>query len=104
VRLRSPNTGSLVWQTMRSIELAHVESVQLRRPARFSGDLGLSSASGQKLPLAKARKRNPVAWRLRGDLSEMKKPLRRAAFELMLTNQHLTLVAGIGFEPMTIRL
>jgi hypothetical protein len=37
VRLRSPNAGSLVWQTTKSIELAHAESVRSRSLSRLSG-------------------------------------------------------------------
>jgi hypothetical protein len=38
VRLRSPNAGSLGWQSTRSIEPAHAESVRLRSLSHLSVD------------------------------------------------------------------
>jgi hypothetical protein len=47
---------------------------------------------------------NHLAWRLGGDSSKEKAAPLRAAFQFSISYQHFSLVAGIGFEPMTFRL
>ena len=45
-----------------------------------------------------------LAWRLGGDSRKAKSRPKGRPFDLMLIYQHLILVAGTGFEPVTFRL
>jgi len=65
----------------------------------FSFNVCVAPALPTKMP-PQMPSRVATRWRF----LKSKKPPQRAAFRFMLINQHLILVAGTGFEPVTFRL